>query len=364
MTPRGFLALACSTFLLASCGGDQTGGDPADLMSATFNGGFWIGDEPSEQQFTEITSIAFAPDGKLVVMDRGEATVTVFDPDGREVARWGNQGDGPGEFSGTRGKLAVSATATVAVDDAGSVDLFTVGGTLIDSHPLGALSVFDLGFDGDGNVLARTQSHEALVVNTGEQILRLTDQLVVWSSEPSSADRLQWFRPHLEFASLPDGRIAVGMSDQYDLVVLDASTGRELDHISRDIPLRGPSDEFADRFLGDMPELRGRVTLAETFPVISGVFTGPPGRAVWIRRGMGVGDSLAPPAEDMDEWTFVLYDLFSGDAYEYLGTVQIPPGLELMAGDATRVAGVHTGAMGEHSVRVMRVNFSDPLDVG
>ncbi|MYE15089.1 MAG: hypothetical protein F4Y07_01270 [Gemmatimonadetes bacterium] len=364
MTPRGFLALACSTFLLASCGGDRTAGDPADLVLATFTDAFQVGDEPSEQQFTEITSMAFAPDGQLVVMDRGEATVTVLDPGGREVARWGNQGEGPGEFSGTRGKLAVSGTATVAVDDAGSVALFTVGGNLIDSYSLGALSVFDLGFDGEGDVLARTQSAEALLVDTREQVLRLKDQLVVWSSEPSTANRFQWFRPHVEFASLPDGRIAVGMSDQYDLVVLDASTGQELDHISRDIPLRGPSDEFADRFLGDMPELRGRVTLAETFPVISGVFTGPPGRAVWIRRGMGVGDPLAPPADDMDDWTFVLYDLFSGETYEYLGTVEIPPRLELMTGDATRVAGVQSGAMGEHSIRVLRVNFAEPFDIG
>ena len=230
MTPRGFLALACSAFLLASCGSDQTDGDPADLIVADFTDGFRIGGEPSEPQFTEITSMAFAPDGQLVVMDRGEATVTVFDPGGREVARWGNQGEGPGEFSGTRGKLAVSGTATVAVDDAGSVDLFTVGGTLIDSYSLGALSVFDLGFDGEGDVLARTQSAEDLLVDTRQQVLRLKDQLVVWSSESPSADRFQWFRPHLELASLPDGRIAVGMSDQYHLVVLDASTGRELDH--------------------------------------------------------------------------------------------------------------------------------------
>ena len=79
---------------------------------------------------------------------------------------------------------------------------------------------------------------------------------------------------------------------------------------------------------------------------------------------MGVGDALAPPADDMDDWTFVLYDLFSGETYEYLGTVEIPPRLELMTGDATRVAGVHSGAMGEHSVRVMRVNFAEPLDIG
>ncbi len=154
------------------------------------------------------------------------------------------------------------------------------------------------------------------------------------------------------------------MSDQYDLVVLDASTGHEVGRISREIPLRGPSDDFADRFLGDMPELRGRVTIAETFPVITGVFTGPPDQTVWIRRGMGVGDSLAPPVGDMDDWTFLLYDLFSGETYEYLATVEIPPRLELMAGDATRVAGVQRSAMGEHTVRVMRFIRSERQEVG
>jgi len=39
-------------------------------------------------------------------------------------------------------------------------------------------------------------------------------------------------------------------------------------------------------------ELIDDMTFVETFPIVGGVFAGPPGRTVWVRRGMGVGDAL------------------------------------------------------------------------
>ncbi|MYD13287.1 MAG: hypothetical protein F4107_05030 [Gemmatimonadetes bacterium] len=100
------------------------------------------------------------------------------------------------------------------------------------------------------------------------------------------------------------------------------------------------SDPAMRQFIDDM-------TFVETFPIFGGVFAGPPGRTVWVRRGMGVGDALAPPAsDDINDWTFRLYDLFAGDDYAYMGTVELPEDLTLMAGDSERVAGVHTDPLG------------------
>ncbi|MCY4574676.1 MAG: hypothetical protein OXF01_17990 [Gemmatimonadetes bacterium] len=43
--------------------------------------------------------------------------------------------------------------------------------------------------------------------------------------------------------------------------------------------------------------------------------------------------------------------------FEYIGTVEMPEGLHLMAGDSERVAGVHLDSLGVHSVRVLRVEI-------
>ena len=175
--------------------------------------------------------------------------------------------------------------------------------------------------------------------------------------------------PHLEFVFLGMGRIAAGRSDEYDLTVLDANTGRKLGSINRDVTLRTPSEAYLEGLREEVrADLQGEITPrisaaleqmphAERFPVVTGGFAGPPGgRTVWIRRGMGVGDPLAPPPQP--SWSFLLYDLFDGDSYEYRGTVEIPDGITLMAGDATRVAGRHRDELGVHSVRVLRVEVA------
>ena len=101
------------------------------------------------------------------------------------------------------------------------------------------------------------------------------------------------------------------------------------------------------------------LTFAEAFPVIGRVFTGPPGRTVWVSRRGGVGDSLAAEAGDRE--APLLYDLFTPGAYQYLGTVAVPDRIRLMTGDSTRVAGVQVDALGVPSVRVMRVRLEDEM---
>ena len=61
---------------------------------------------------------------------------------------------------------------------------------------------------------------------------------------------------------------------------------------------------------------------------------------------------MSPPVDEMLE-TVRLYDLFSADTYQYIGTVEAPERMELVAGDAHRVAGVQKGEFDEQSVRVM-----------
>ena len=66
-----------------------------------------------------------------------------------------------------------------------------------------------------------------------------------------------------------------------------------------------------------------------------------------------------PFGDDMDAWELRLYDLFDGDSYEYIGTVEIPDleNFSIMAGDSERIAGVHRDELGVHSMRVLRVGI-------
>lgn len=66
-------------------------------LSVEFTETFHVGDDPSEHQFARVSEMAFAPDGALVVLDADDYTITVYDTGGNRIARWGGEGDGPGE---------------------------------------------------------------------------------------------------------------------------------------------------------------------------------------------------------------------------------------------------------------------------
>jgi len=60
--------------------------------AAEFAEEFHVGDERSERQFVRVTSMAFAPNGHLVLTDRDAFAVMVFDERGHEVATLGRRG--------------------------------------------------------------------------------------------------------------------------------------------------------------------------------------------------------------------------------------------------------------------------------
>lgn len=146
------------------------------------------GDLPVERHFARIASMGFAPNGHLVVADRDEFAVVVFDRDGREVLAWGGEGEGPGEFETEPEQVAVSREGTVAVCRYRQVDVFTSTGKLLASHPTDH-PVDEIAFAAAGDVLG----------------------LVA---------------------------VAVGINDLYRIDVLDTSTGRALGRIARNVTVR------------------------------------------------------------------------------------------------------------------------------
>lgn len=340
-----------------------------DMLAGEFVDEFWIGDQDREHQFADISSLAFTPVGNLVVVDSDDYAVSVFDAGGRKVAGWGSRGQGPGEFSRPPGQMAVSGDGAIAIDtNSGRVDVFNAAGKLVNSHRLDGLAVTGVAFDREGNVLVRTTSPSLAALATSEpvptQIMRLADLKVLWSSRPlPSVTSLQLHAPQGILADIGEGLIAVGISDTYDFALLDTSTGENVGRLARDVSLRGPTEEFVIRFKEGLDRDRFRrisiddITFASTFPVTSRIFRGPPGRTLWVYRHWGIDDELAPSVRELEDGALRLYDLFSSDNYQYLGTVRAPNRLELMVGDSTRVAGVYTSELNEQSVRVMRFSL-------
>ena len=341
------------------------------MLDTEFTESFHTGDESHERQFARITSMAFAPNGHLVVVDRDNFAVSVLDRSGTEITRWGAEGQGPSEFEARPVSVAVSDAGMVAIRSFQRIDMFTLDGEPVRSH-VADVAMLDLAFDAQGGVVARTRPVRGLEAVMGEegvreQVMRVPDGDVLWTAPrpgppPGS---FQLGAVHALLADLGQGRIVVGVNDEYDLTVLDASSGRKLGSATRDVTLRGPTEAFNDAIRAEGlatatteldRSIANSMVYGDPFPVVVSTLGGPPGGAVWVRRGIGVGDDLAPPVGD-GNWTLVLYDLFHGDSYEYIGTVELPQGLTLMAGDSERVAGVHTDDLGVHSVRVLRVDF-------
>lgn len=365
--------LATAGIVLIMACADSPTGDVSDArrLSAEFTEEFQIGDDPSERQFVRISSMAFAPDGHLVVVDRDDFAVVVLDRDGREALAWGGEGEGPGEFETEPNNLAVSDEGNVAVSSFRRVDVFTPDGAPVGQHLLDDLSVDEVAFDQNGDVVAGVTSGGGLFSReeSHTHLMRLRDRDTLWSFAPIPPQpNLAFFLAGTLIARLDDARVATAMDDRYEIDIRDGSTGRVVGRVTRNtLPrivteeLKTGSREAMIGVAGDnssTAEVYESMVFGESLPVFAGIFLGPPNGAVWVRRGIGVGDELAPPVGNVvGEWSLQLYDIFDGDTYEYVGTVEAPEGLSLMAGDSDseRVAGVHRDPLGVHSVRVLRV---------
>ena len=307
--------------------------------------------------------MAFSPNGDLVVVDSDECAVSVLDREGAEVARWGAEGEGPGEVRTKPVSVAVSDKGVVAVRSLRGVDLFTLGGEYMRSHSVD-IPLQEVAFDAQGGIVAGANPSLGLAALIGEevvheQVIRVPDGDVLWTAPRPGPPSMtfQFGRLHMVLSNVGHGRVAIGMSDEYDLTVLDALSAREVGRLKRDVAVRGPSEAFNDAIRARSSNANS-MGYADPFPVVRSALAGP-SAAIWVRRGIGVGDALAPPVGD-GNWSLVLYDLFDGEHYEYMGTIEVPEGLRLMAGDSDRVAGVQRDELGTHSVRVLRVAVGGP----
>ena len=334
---------------------------PLDLIDE-FTAGHGVADRP----FGLIVGMAMSPDGHVVVLDAANRSVTVWDTSGKEVHRWGRQGEGPGEFQAPT-SVSVSRDSTVALVDRDRARLYQLNGEHIATHRLPANGA-SAAFDPSGRVAVLTlDPFSARLL-----LVRASDGASLWSQD-LSASFLAPFGPRLVFARLSNGRAAIGADAGYRLAVVDLANGQPVGHLARDVPIRRVSDGFASRLKrylvnpksappgwtslvgtrreGLPPELVDEIDMPDTFRVIIHAFRGPPADTLWVRRGLGVGDDLAPPVDPPDHAP--LWDLFDGATLEYEGTAGMPEGFVPYTGDDRRLAGVQKDETGAQAIRVL-----------
>jgi len=75
-------------------------------------------------------SFDVGPDGRIYVLDAGNARIVVFDPAGQYITHWGSRGDGDGEFNFGRRwgtSMRPEYSGSIAVDDDGYIYVADVG---------------------------------------------------------------------------------------------------------------------------------------------------------------------------------------------------------------------------------------------
>jgi hypothetical protein len=124
-TATATVAAACIALLAAP-------GAAAQSVEETLTIG--VVDGPPEQTFERIAAVHATSDGRIVVVDEGDASIRVFGSGGKFLARFGGTGEGPAEFRHVGAAALSGDTLTVLDRNGGKLVRFTLGGELIDTR--------------------------------------------------------------------------------------------------------------------------------------------------------------------------------------------------------------------------------------
>ena len=274
---------------------------------------------PDWAQFAGRGPVSFDASGNLHILDSGNYTVVVIDPQGRFARTVGRQGEGPGEFGFTF-RMVVWRDGRLAVNDLqnNAIHLFGAGGefdhsTRVPSH----ISITSIRPDPNGGALyvrgsssSTSPIREALAELTGEsppeeeldefsigridlaadsfaidlavQAWRVTredraeevslddilsDPSRIMSTALTSSQDRMFFEPTLRWDILPDGLIAYADSSAYAIKLVRPG-GPVVDVIRRPV-----EPEAVTRRLRSAAIEREINTLTRTFETIEGAMT-------------------------------------------------------------------------------------------
>lgn len=124
-------------------------------------------------QFNKPTDVAFGPDGEFFVSDGyGNTRVMKFSSEGRFLKSWGTAGKAPGEFNLPHA-IVVDASGRVLVGDRENnrIQIFDRDGKLLEAWP--GFAPYGLAFNNEGVLFVATgREHDVLCLNASGKIQR------------------------------------------------------------------------------------------------------------------------------------------------------------------------------------------------
>ncbi len=349
-----------------------------------------VGGDETDILFGSIRSMAVLPSGRLAVADELSAVVSVFDPDGLLVHRFGGRGEGPGELGGIW-DLYSCAGDTVIVRFRTQLSFFggdgefirrvisTGGGTTWTVRAIApdcAHFVVSRSADGPAPPAGQEWLSRGVLARTDDSfVVRDTIARVVTSEAFTRSLRgeeisvvFPWTPVGLNVA-LRGEQLVAGFGKWAELRVL--SLGGDLDalirwHANADEVTAADRDRYNDKrneFLAryqnspdalvSFPSLREFPRLPTRKPFFDRFLLDDQGN-IWARHfppnGLGIQD-LRPPHDPPAPETWTVLD----SAGVWLGPVHLPGGFAAHEVANDRVYGVYTAPHGAQTIRVYRL---------
>ena len=286
-------------------------------------------------------------DGRIVIANSGSSEIRVFNADGSHAETWGRQGEGPGEFSGGPGTVALRPGDSIAAQGGYRVSLFDMDGNhgrdiALDVTLLGVVDLLP-----DGKMFASGSLLLNRRATRSPDLIRSDTEWAVLDVEGARDVSLGEFPAWEDWAvTMPDGSIgeqthpfgrrtvgtlwgnllAIGVQDSYEIKVF-ATDGTLVRIVRRDSAPREAKqtelDEyFARQVAGRPAEVQTRMLnmvkdmpLVESHPAFEEI-VGDRAGYLWVReyRMFGEGDEV---------WT-----VFDPEG-RIEGLVETPVGLEV-----------------------------------
>lgn len=232
--------------------------------------------EKPEYVFSRIGGLAVDGQGNIYAVDTREATVRVFDRDGRYIRTIGRKGQGPGE---TQYPIFIQTTAQgeLAVYDysAARMLFYSLDGTYLRQKAT-SRPMLPLGLDSQGRLVA--QMILAPPPLGGKVILRLDrdyGSAQEIAREEMGKDRLfDIGRPSCYAALSSDDMILWGDSGQYSLFLLSPD-GKLVKRIVKEFHARAMTNEEKVEYREELAEpLKAgmKISFRDRFPAFSGAF--------------------------------------------------------------------------------------------
>ena len=316
-----------------------------------------LGSYDGEVTFGSITGVAARPTGEILVLDRMEGAVLVFDAEGAKLGEIGKKGEGPGELSDLAIGLYLTDDGTLVIPDIGNsrVSFFNADASYSHSFRLDLMATgMALAWAtwGGDQILMQVQPAPSIpgmpargpaqagimsLAHDGTELGMVTSLDLPPMMDMEGGKMRTRMVPEVPvWTTTPEGHLVVGRSGAYRLEVRDIE-GTLVSEITREVGRKEMTAEIRDWFTEqfekqmaemDVPpsvkEMMGPPIFSDSLPVIGKVLSGPNG-TIMVARGVGLLDARSPEGRSMvDDDGPAVYDILSLQG-EYLGVLEMPP---------------------------------------